>query len=276
MPEIKWIRITTSMFDDEKIKLIESMPDNDAVLIIWIKLLTLCGKVNDGGYIYFAEQTPYTDEMLATVFSRPLNTVRMALGIFKKYNMIQVNETGMIYISNWEKHQNVEGMDRIRELSRARVEKHRVNQLRLIAEKSCNVTETLRNAIDIDKNKNNILDKRDRKNHLSKYSFKGNDIVNLESGEILDNTEVLEKSEAIWQQALEEIKTKVHKISYGAWFNETHGLAITDNEFLIKVRNRAHLIQLKDNFYSVIDLALSDVTEKRWQIHFVDGAADGN
>ncbi len=39
MPDVKWIKLTTFMFDDEKIKLIESMPDADAVLVIWIKLL---------------------------------------------------------------------------------------------------------------------------------------------------------------------------------------------------------------------------------------------
>jgi hypothetical protein len=32
------------MFDDEKIKLIESMPDADSILIIWIKLLIQAGK----------------------------------------------------------------------------------------------------------------------------------------------------------------------------------------------------------------------------------------
>ena len=46
MADIKWIKITTDMFDDEKIKVIEAMPDRDAILIIWIKLLTLAGKVN--------------------------------------------------------------------------------------------------------------------------------------------------------------------------------------------------------------------------------------
>ena len=32
------------MFEDEKIKLIESMPEADTLLIIWIKLLAQAGK----------------------------------------------------------------------------------------------------------------------------------------------------------------------------------------------------------------------------------------
>lgn len=41
---ISWIKLTTNVFDDEKIKLIDTMPDHDAILVIWIKLLTLDGK----------------------------------------------------------------------------------------------------------------------------------------------------------------------------------------------------------------------------------------
>ncbi|MBN3374799.1 hypothetical protein CF087_22550, partial [Clostridium botulinum] len=31
MAEVKWIKITTNMFDDEKIKLIDAMPERDTV-----------------------------------------------------------------------------------------------------------------------------------------------------------------------------------------------------------------------------------------------------
>ncbi|NLC26147.1 MAG: replication protein, partial [Fastidiosipila sp.] len=76
MSAVKWIKITTNMFDDEKIDFIESLPEADAILIIWIKLLTLAGKCNAGGFIYLADNIPYTEEMLTHKFKRPLNTVR--------------------------------------------------------------------------------------------------------------------------------------------------------------------------------------------------------
>lgn len=31
MSEIKWIKITTNMFEDEKIKLIDAMPERDTI-----------------------------------------------------------------------------------------------------------------------------------------------------------------------------------------------------------------------------------------------------
>jgi predicted phage replisome organizer len=103
--EVKWIKITTNMFDDEKIKLIESMPEKDAILIIWIKLLVQAGRTNANGYIFLNEKTPYTEEMLAIIFNRPVNTVRLALKTFKEFNMIEMDEKGLL-VTNWEKHQD--------------------------------------------------------------------------------------------------------------------------------------------------------------------------
>jgi len=158
--DVRWIKLKTSMFDDEKIKLIESMPDKDSILIIWIKLLVQAGKCNATGYIYLNETLPYTDEMLSTIFNRPLNTIRLALNIFQKFGMIELNEDGAIYINNWEKHQNIEGLEKIREQTRLRVAKHR-EQKKI----GYNVTEkvTLRNATD----KNRIDKIRKEKNTMS-------------------------------------------------------------------------------------------------------------
>ena len=125
MTDVKWIKLVTEFFDDEKIKLIESMPDADMILIIWIKLLTLAGKKNMNGYIFLTENIPYTDEMLSTLFNRPINTIRLALETFRNFGMIDYNGKGEIQIINWEKHQNVEGLEHIRELNRIRQEKFR-------------------------------------------------------------------------------------------------------------------------------------------------------
>lgn len=125
MAKIKWIKLSIDMFDDEKIRLIESMPEADTVLVIWIKLLALAGKTNASGYIYLAENIPYTEEMISTLFNRPLNTVRMALNILQKFKMISIDEEEYIKVENWEKHQNVDAMERVRANTRKRVEKHR-------------------------------------------------------------------------------------------------------------------------------------------------------
>ena len=125
MPDVKWIKLSTNMFEDEKIRLIETMPDADTILVIWVKLLAQAGKTNASGYIYLSENIPYTEEMLATIFNRPISTLRLALNTFKQFGMIEINEDHFISISNWEKHQNLAGLEKIRQQTRERVAKHR-------------------------------------------------------------------------------------------------------------------------------------------------------
>lgn len=155
MADVKWIKIATGIFDDEKILLIESMPEADAIIVIWFKLLTLAGKQNNDGVFILNDKIPYTDEMLATIFRRPLQIVRLALGVFEQFGMIEiVNDT--ITIPSWEKHQNIEGLDKIREQNRQRVARYRERQKQLEEPQKCNVTVTQRNALDknrLDKNR---------------------------------------------------------------------------------------------------------------------------
>lgn len=152
--EIRWIKLSTDLFDNRKIRQIESLPDGDALIVIWLKLLILAGDTNDGGYVYFTKDIPYTDQLLATQFGRPLATVQLAIKTFAAFGMIEIIDD-LIHVSNWEKYQNIEGMDKVKEQTRERVARYRERQ------RLSNVTlpVTLRNAtekeidIDIEKNK---------------------------------------------------------------------------------------------------------------------------
>ncbi|SYW16225.1 phage replisome organizer N-terminal domain-containing protein [Oenococcus oeni] len=162
MAEIHWIKLKTTMFDDEKIRLIQSVPESDSILIIWIRLLVLAGKTNDDGLIYIQRNMPYTDEMLATLFNKPLNVVRLAITTLNKFNMIDIGQDGIIAITNWEKHQNIDGMEKIREQNRLRLRKFRSKQKELPSsnkKKDVTLHETLRNAIDTDTDTESDTDK---------------------------------------------------------------------------------------------------------------------
>lgn len=174
MSEVKWIKIKTDMFDDKKIRMIESMPEADAILIIWIRLITMAGECNSNGYIYFTESKPYTDDMLATMFNKPVSIIRLALKTFLDFNMIEIDERG-IYLINFWKHQNIDGLDKIREQNRLRFRKYYENKklLKLSEQNSnvrTNVDLTHSNATDIDieldidkeKDKNIMSCKQDR------------------------------------------------------------------------------------------------------------------
>ena len=107
MAEVKWIKIITDIFDDEKILLIESMPSADSIIVIWFKLLCLAGKNNNSGVFMMNDKIAYTDEMLSTIFRRDINTVRLALKSLEMYGMIEIIDK-VITIPNWSKHQNLD------------------------------------------------------------------------------------------------------------------------------------------------------------------------
>ena len=105
MAEVKWIKICTDIFDDEKMSLIDAMPEHDGIIVIWFKLLCMAGKQNNGGVFMLSDKIAYTDEMLATIFRRPINIVRLALNTFEQFGMIEIVNNAYT-IPNWEKHQN--------------------------------------------------------------------------------------------------------------------------------------------------------------------------
>lgn len=170
MAEVKWIKITTDMFDDEKIKIIQALPEGDSILVIWVRLIILAGKTNANGYVYINENLPYTEDTLTIIFNKPLSIIRLALQTFEGLKMIESTDNG-IYLINFEKYQNIEGLDKIREQTRKRVAKYRENQ-KLLTENNSNVNVTLCNATDkdidkdIDKKKKRIEELEESNNDL--------------------------------------------------------------------------------------------------------------
>ena len=141
--DVKWIKVSTSMFESSrKIKQIEVMPEGDTILVIWLKLLLLAGNVNDRGAIYITPEIPYTEEMLANELRRPLTTVRMALSVFETFGMIEI-EDNIYRLSSWEKYQNADKLEEIREQNRLRQAKYKQNKKALGSNVSGNVTVTL-------------------------------------------------------------------------------------------------------------------------------------
>lgn len=148
MAEVKWIKIVTDVFDDEKTLMIESLPQADSIIVIWFKLLCLAGKQNNSG-VFLMGRMPYTDEMFATVFRRPINTVRLALKTFEDFGMIEIiNDT--VTIPNWDKHQSLDAYEKKKERDRLYQAERRAAQKR-IAEKSSDTSPDVASKIRIDK-----------------------------------------------------------------------------------------------------------------------------
>ena len=135
MAAVKWIKIVTDIFDDEKMLLIESLPSADSIIVIWFKLLCLAGKTNNSGVFIFNERIPYTDEMLASIFRRDVNTVRMAIKSFEDLGMVEIIDN-VITIPNWSKHQTLDAYEKKKERDRERIAQKRAEQRALITKSS--------------------------------------------------------------------------------------------------------------------------------------------
>lgn len=116
MADIKWIKIATDIFEDEKLLIIETLPEADSIILIWFKLLCLAGKKNNRG-VFVMGNIPYTDEIFSVVFNRPVNTIRRAFDIFEKFGMIKTID-GRITIPSWDKHQSLDAYEKKKERDR--------------------------------------------------------------------------------------------------------------------------------------------------------------
>lgn len=134
MADVKWIKITTDIFDDEKILLIESLPDSYAIITVWFKLLCLAGKQNNSG-VFMMGQMPYTESMLATIFRMKESTVTMALKTFEQFGMVEIID-GVITIPNWGKHQNLDQLESKKQYMRNYMAEYREKQKALTSSDS--------------------------------------------------------------------------------------------------------------------------------------------
>lgn len=158
MADVKWIKITTDIFDDEKILLIESLPDAYAIIVVWFKLLCLAGKQNNSGVFMMSNQIAYTDKMLATIFRMKETTVQLALKTFQEFGMVEVVE-GVITIPNWSKHQSLDQLENRKEYMREYMANYREKQKQIACKTNSKVnSKTNVNSLeeDIDKNKNRL------------------------------------------------------------------------------------------------------------------------
>lgn len=127
MADVKWIKIATDIFNDEKILLIESLPEADTIITIWFKLLCLAGRQNNSGIFIMNDKIPYTDKMLATIFRRKEASVQMALKTFQEFEMIEIVDN-VITIPNWDKYQKLDAYEAKKEYDRQYQAKKRLEQ----------------------------------------------------------------------------------------------------------------------------------------------------
>ena len=222
MSDIKWIKIVTDIFDDEKMLLIETLPEADSIIVIWFKLLCLAGKQNNSGVFTLNGKIPYTDKMLATIFRRKETTVKLALETFENFGMIEIiNNT--ITIPNWSKHQNFDKIEAKNEYMREYMKQYRERQ-KLLAEgkEECKVNSKVNSKVNVSLLDKNRIDKNriDKNNNISVKHKYG------EYQNVLLKDEELEKLKKDYNNCEDLIKYLDEYIEMKGYKAKSHYLAI--------------------------------------------------
>jgi predicted phage replisome organizer len=168
MADVKWIKITTDIFDDEKILLIESLPDAYSIIVVWFKLLCLAGKMNNSGVFMMNNQIAYTDKMLATIFRMKESTVQLALQTFEQFGMVEIID-GVITIPNWGKHQNLDQLEKKKVSQREYMRQYREKQKLLY----CNTYSKANSKANVSRPEEDIEEEREEEKEKDKIDYKG-------------------------------------------------------------------------------------------------------
>ena len=118
--------------------------------------------------MYISQNVMYTPQSLAADFGVPKTIADKALTLFQNLELIEVESDGCIQILGWEKHQNVTGLEKIREQNRLRKQKQRQ------CDKSRNVDEDMSrdgHVTECDKSRNVTQQRREEKNRKEKDDY---------------------------------------------------------------------------------------------------------
>lgn len=219
MTDIKWIKLSINVFDDEKFDAIKTLPDSNNIQLAWIKLLCLAGKCNESGFLMLTREIPYTNEMLASRFGMDIGIVQRALAIFQKLGMVEVIDN-VYMVSNWLKYQSGDELEKVKQQNRDRQQKYRERQKESLLEqkKNSNVTDNVTDNV-----KNN-----------------GKCSISI--------------SDSISESNIETIKNIVNYLNTVCNTNYRYSSEATKK----KIRARLNEGFVEDDFYSVIDVKYAE------------------
>lgn len=252
MADVQWIKLTTNIFDNRKIKHLRKLPDGDSIVLIWLMLLTIAGKCNAGGRIYLTERIPYDSKMLADELDFEENTVKLALEALQRFDMIEF-DGAFLLISGWEEHQNIDGMEKIREnkrLAQARWREKQRNKSTVDTTVDSTEIESDNAEEEEEKNKNKIKNERMKEEDQSFDHSKNveNDVENSEREKVVTRFGELFQGFVMLSDA--QMDDLLEKLSLEEF--EKYCAVVADNE------RRGKHYKRKTHYQAILQMALND------------------
>ncbi len=91
-----YLKLTDGFFDSDKMIVLESMTDGYIYSNILLKLYLR--SLKNGGKLMFNDRIPFNSDMLSQVTRHHVGNIEKAMNIFKQLGLIEVLETGAIYL----------------------------------------------------------------------------------------------------------------------------------------------------------------------------------
>jgi predicted phage replisome organizer len=184
MPGVPWIKLWVGIFDDEKIKIIERLPEGDTIVNCWLRLICMAGKCGKAGRVSIDENIPYTPDMLASVWNKESSTVTLAIQTLEKLGMIKLISDGHIQIKNWNVYQDIIPYEeKHKALNRERQRRYRESH-ELVTLDSRNVTAQEVEVEERNKKKNKEVKKKDKYGEVVRFTKEEYDILCYQYGTV--------------------------------------------------------------------------------------------
>lgn len=85
MPEVKWIKIVTDIFDKPEIKHLKSLPDANEMIVFLFQLIFCAAKRGTGRLVFkISDSVEMTDSALSAVFCHDERLINKSIEIFEK------------------------------------------------------------------------------------------------------------------------------------------------------------------------------------------------
>lgn len=91
-----YMRLKENFYDSDAMIALESMPDGYKMSNLLMKMY--CRSLKGEGRLAISERIPYSPEMLASATRMDIDTVRLALDIFQELGLIEVLDSGTIFM----------------------------------------------------------------------------------------------------------------------------------------------------------------------------------
>lgn len=135
-----WVQLRTNFFDDDRVKLIRTLPEGDTLTVIYFQMLALAGRCNAGGRLLIHESLAHDEVSLTACMGKSASIINLALASFVKYGLL-LNNNGCYEIADWYSDQNSEKLAEIQAANARRQANYRLkHSTQNLLPQSCNVT----------------------------------------------------------------------------------------------------------------------------------------